>query len=59
MKNTRVKIRLRNSLIVDETIKDTVIIAGETNYLCEIFESQTAKKFLDIIHVTDVVEVLS
>jgi hypothetical protein len=59
MKNARVKIRLKKDLIVDATIKDTVIIAGETNYLCEMFDTQTSKRYLDIIHCSDVVEVLS
>ena len=59
MKNTRVKIRLKKDLIVDATIKDTVIIAGETNYFCQMFDTHTSKRYLEIVHCTDVVEVLA
>lgn len=59
MKNTRVKVKINDKLIVDATIKDSVIIGGETHYLCEIFDVQTSKKFLEFVHCTNVLEVMS
>lgn len=59
MKNTRVKVRIKDDIIVDATIKDSVIISGETHYLCELFDPLISKRFLEFVHCTDVVEVLS
>jgi len=59
MKNTRVKARLKNHATADGVIRDTVIINGDTNYLCEFIDTVDKTKVLLIIHCTDIVEVLS
>ena len=59
MKNTRVKARLKNYSTADGVIRDTVIINGDTNYLCEFIDAVDKTKVLLIVHCTDIVEVLS
>jgi len=58
MKNSRVKVRLKNAQSAEGIIKDTVLIKGETNYLCEFIDAVDKNKVLLIIHCSDVVEVM-
>ena len=58
MKNTRVKVRLKNDAVESGTIKDAVIIAGETHYMVEFIDNSDHTKVIMIIHCSDIVEIL-
>ena len=58
MKNARVKVRLKNNAVEAGTIKDTVILRGDTHYMVEFMDSDNTKVVM-IIHCNDIVEVMA